>query len=237
MAYDPREYWTDRLSRDYTLRGVGHAGYSERYNAWIYRRKARVLGEMLSGLEFEDALDVGSGTGWVVAQLLQRGSRVTGVDVAPPAVERLRAQFPQHTFVRLTLGAEELPFADASFDLATIMDVAYHVTDDAQWAAAISEIARVLRPGGRLIATDGFGRADDSQAAHVRFRGLGTWETLGREVGLGLDRVAPLYRWLSRPRRALFWLPSSVRGPLEYAMETAVPREPHLRCARFERQA
>ncbi|HEX6391741.1 MAG TPA: class I SAM-dependent methyltransferase, partial [Solirubrobacteraceae bacterium] len=159
MSYRAEEYWTDRLGRDCSLRGVGHASYSERYNAWVYRTKGRVLDELLSGVPFADALDIGSGTGWVTEQLARRGAAVTGVDVAAPAVEHLRRRFPELTFVRLTVGDEPLPFPDASFDVVTMMDVAYHITDDARWANALGEIARVVRPGGRVVATDAFGAA------------------------------------------------------------------------------
>jgi SAM-dependent methyltransferase len=238
MPYRAEEYWTDRLSRDCSLRGVGHASYSRRYNAWIYRTKGRVLSDLLSGVPFAEALDIGSGTGWVTEQLARRGAAVTGIDVAEPAVEYLRHQFPDETFVRLTVGDQLLPFSDDTFDLVTMMDVAYHITNDEKWANALTEIARVLRPGGIFVATDSFGAADDSQSEHVRFRALRTWEAFGDRLGLELDRVVPLYRWLSRPRKAsaLFWMPSALRGPVEYVLERTVPRAPHLRCARFSRR-
>src|SRR5690349_10430675 len=88
--YEPARYWTDRLAGDYSLRGTGHLAYSARYNRWIYRVKRRALRRGLRGSAAgARALDLGSGTGWVVEQLLDRGLRVDGCDIAANAVAEL----------------------------------------------------------------------------------------------------------------------------------------------------
>jgi SAM-dependent methyltransferase len=134
---------------------------------------------------------------------------------------------------RCELGIDSLPRPDAAFSLVTMIDVAYHITDDDQWSRALREVARVLRAGGALIATDGFGTADVPAEAHVRFRSTATWEAAVEEVDLRLRFVRPLYGWLSRGRRSsrLVVLPDGLRGALEYTLEHALPRPAHLRCA------
>jgi SAM-dependent methyltransferase len=90
-------------------------------------------------------LDVGAGTGGVLAGLSTRGD-VWGVElnesgaryVAGRGLPVVRARLPN------------LPFADASFDLAVSLDVFEHIDND---VAAMADVRRVLRPGGRLIAT------------------------------------------------------------------------------------
>jgi len=90
-------------------------------------------------------LDAGCGTGYNLVDLARRG-RAVGIDLSPEAVafwreRRVRA-------VRASL--LRLPFPDATFDVVTSFDVIYHawVTDDRR---AVSEMARVLRPGGLML--------------------------------------------------------------------------------------
>jgi SAM-dependent methyltransferase len=237
-AYRPAEYWTNRLGRDFSLRGVGHVGYTERYNEWMYRQKRyalrRILQSRRGGVR---ALVVGSGIGWVVNELLAVGYDVAGCDISPLAVERLSARFPGRSFAVHALGAGALPHADASFDVVTILDVTYHVVDDELWSRGLAELARVLRPGGHLVVIDRFGGEAEDKAAHVRFRSRAQWEAAGAAVGLSLEDVIPVYRWLSRDhdRGLLRRLPGAVRGAVELGLERVVPREPHMRAARFVR--
>jgi SAM-dependent methyltransferase len=240
QSYDPRDYWSQRLSDEFTLRGVGHLSYSEAYNRWLYRHKARVLGRALAGVApGARALDVGSGVGWVVEQLAGHGLQVDGSDIADVAVERLRQRFPGSRFFRVTVGTEPLPVPDATYDVVTLLDVAYHITDDALWRAAIDDIARVLRPGGRLIVTDFLGETTRQVACHVRLRGLPDWRSAAAAAGLTVDAVEPLHQWLSRDRDSsvLRPLPDRVRGGVEYVLESVLPREPLLRWARLTRPA
>jgi SAM-dependent methyltransferase len=236
--YEPEEYWSKRLERDFNLRGTGHIAYSERYNAWLYRRKARALRRALEGdRRGTRALDAGSGVGWVVAELLRVGARVEGFDIAELAVDRLRIDFPEANFFRLTLGAEPIPRPNQSYDVITAMDVLYHITDDVSWTNAVEELGRVLRFGGKLIVSDGLGATDETVAEHVRLRSRERWNHAASRAGLELTALDPLYRWLSRPQRSLLSrLPDGLRGALEYGLEYGLPRRPHMRCAVFCRR-
>jgi SAM-dependent methyltransferase len=237
-AYRPAEYWSSRLGRDFSLRGVGHVGYSERYNEWMYRQKRYALRRILPARTGAvRALDVGSGVGWVVNELVAAGYDVEGCDISPMAVERLEARFPGRSFFTHALGDGALPRDDASFDVVTILDVTYHIVDDSLWARGLGELARVLRTGGHLVVIDRFGDEDEDKAAHVRFRSRRLWESAGAEVGLRLEEVIPVYRWLSRDHDEglLRRLPGVVRGAVELGLERTVPRTPHMRAARFVR--
>lgn len=239
--YEPTEYWSDRLRGELGLRATGHWVYSEAYNRWLYRAKRRALTKALAGVgPGFAALDVGSGTGWVVAQLLERGATVDGSDIAEPAVAALQERYPRLTFFELTIGTDRVPGPDASYDVVTAMDVLYHVTDDANWLGAVRELTRVLRPGGRLVVTDGLDSTDRDPAPHVRFRSIGRWLQAANDAGLELDQSGPLFRWLSRSRHetpGFRRLPDSVRGPVEYALELSAPRRPHMRWAAFVKRA
>jgi len=230
------DYWSERLSANCSLRGTGHISYSEGYNRWLYRAKRHALRRALRGVRppFR-ALDVGSGVGWVVQELITRGADVDGCDIAEVAVVGLRERFPKATFFQATLGASPLPASDRSYDVITLLDVAYHITEDAAWCAGVGDLGRLLRPGGRLVVSDGLGLETRAPASHVRFRSRREWELAAASAGLRLLRVDPYFRWLSRDRTAsrLATLPDGWRGAIEYGLERIAPMTPHMRCAVF----
>ena len=237
--YRAKEYWDTRLGHAPGLRGVGHIGYGDPYNQWVYRRKGNVLARAfaMAGVESDTsdltALDVGSGTGWVIEQLLQRTPKVSGVEITDVALGRLRARFPQLTLEQVEVGKDPLPFPSSSFDVVTMMDVSYHVVDDAALRYAVKEIARVLKVGGSLIITDRLGDSDEDVAEHVRMRSRRFWSEVGSAEGLQLRSVDSCYRWLSRSREESWMrlLPQRVRGAIEYTLDRTLPNPPHLRLA------
>jgi SAM-dependent methyltransferase len=95
------------------------------------------------------ALDVGCGTGEFTAAMAQAGASAVGVDVAEAALERARARHPTLDF-RLVPIDGPLPLEDNAFELAWASEVIEHVADTARW---LSEVRRVLAPGGRLLVT------------------------------------------------------------------------------------
>ena len=115
-----------------------------------------------------EILDAGCGSGGMT-RYLSRFGRVTGIDLAPEALDLARKR-KLSRLARSSVGAT--PFLDASFDVVTSFDVLYHlnVRDD---SAALEEIHRVLRPGGialiRLPAFDWIRGAHD-EVVHTRHR-------------------------------------------------------------------
>ncbi len=95
------------------------------------------------------ALDVGCGDGRFSAVLAEAGAQVIGADVAQAALDRATAHHPGLDF-RLIAIDEPLPFDDCQFDLVWASEVVEHVSDTARW---MSEVRRVLAPGGRLLLT------------------------------------------------------------------------------------
>jgi SAM-dependent methyltransferase len=98
-------------------------------------------------------LEIGCGTGQNL-QLLNAldPARVVGIDLSPIALEFARKACPNCDLVRADLN-RELPFADQSFEVATIFNVLYH-----RWVESelftLREARRVLRPGGLLLVTE-----------------------------------------------------------------------------------
>jgi demethylmenaquinone methyltransferase/2-methoxy-6-polyprenyl-1,4-benzoquinol methylase len=147
-------------------------------------RWRRALVNALAPAPGERVLDVATGTGMVAAELLARGCSVVGIDQSAEMLAVARARFPGATGGRgshASCGgsnasgwgnasgwerhsgddasrvlwvegqAEELPFPDASFDALTFTYLLRYVDDP---AATMRELARVIRPGGRIASLE-----------------------------------------------------------------------------------
>jgi SAM-dependent methyltransferase len=110
------------------------------------RRRAFLLGSARPG---ERVLDIGCGSGEFTAALAAAGADVIGADVAEAALNRARERDPGLRFVRVPLDGP-LPFEDCSFELVWAGEVIEHIADTGPW---LSELRRVLAPGGRLLVT------------------------------------------------------------------------------------
>jgi ubiquinone/menaquinone biosynthesis C-methylase UbiE len=104
-----------------------------------------ILDRLAPGL----ALDVACGTGRHARFLGARGHRVVGVDASPEMLREARAKTSGVGVVTASL--LELPLLPAAFDAAVCALALTHVDDLPQ---AVSELARVVRPGGRIVISD-----------------------------------------------------------------------------------
>ncbi|MFD4509283.1 class I SAM-dependent methyltransferase [Streptomyces sp. NPDC058457] len=114
----------------------------------------------LGGAEPGDrVLDVGCGTGYLtrcMAARVGRNGAVTGVDPSPPVLEyaRRRKQRPGSAPCTYREGiAESLDLPDSSFDTVVTSLLLHHLPEDLR-PAALREMYRVLRPGGRLLVVE-----------------------------------------------------------------------------------
>jgi ubiquinone/menaquinone biosynthesis C-methylase UbiE len=110
------------------------------------RRRAFLLGEAADG---ERALDLGCGAGDFTAELARAEVQAVGADVAQAAIARASRRHPGVEF-RVVPFDGPLPFDDGAFELVWASEVIEHVADTAMW---LSEVRRVLVPGGRLLVT------------------------------------------------------------------------------------
>jgi demethylmenaquinone methyltransferase/2-methoxy-6-polyprenyl-1,4-benzoquinol methylase len=136
------------------------------------------------------ALDLACGTGDIAFAIAARGARVVGLDVTPRMIalaQEKRAAGERTSFLVGDMMA--LPFPDASFDLVT---TGYGLRNVPVLEPAVKEIARVLRPGGRLLSLD-FNRPDN---AIVRGVYLAYLHVVGGALGWALHRDADTYRYI-----------------------------------------
>lgn len=169
------------------------------YGYWKNRGRAHHRAQEVDALRLENLrdkriLEVGCGAG-VNLLSLQRCAEVVGIDVEPlylqvtPVLARLEG-LPNPR--RLCAQAEHLPFEDRSFDVALFFGSLPYM----QIELALREVARVLRPGGRIVAI----QSDLAQVLTLRAgrRGWGMLRpgVLLRELRAGLGMA--FYPWLGR---------------------------------------
>lgn len=162
----------------------------------LWRR--RVVRELLSGRP-ERILDMATGTGDLAIDLARRipGAQVTGVDLSERMLAEARRKVTARGLAeRVTLqqgDAERLAAADASFDAVT---VAFGVRNFGDLHAGLCELARVLRPGGRIVILE------FSRPRNRLFRALYEFYSF---------RILPLIGGaVSHDRQAYDYLPASV---------------------------
>jgi SAM-dependent methyltransferase len=93
-------------------------------------------------------LDAGCGAGLLALLAGLRGARVTALDASAALLDIARARLPEADVREGDL--EALPFADAAFDSVTAVNSVFYAAD---MGAAMRELARVVRPGGRVVVT------------------------------------------------------------------------------------
>lgn len=112
------------------------------YHRWLDERTVALLDPLVAGRE---VLEVGCGTGLLLHEVNRRARRAVGVDLSPGMLEGARRRgLDVHEG-----SATALPFADGSFDVAYSFKVLAHVPD---LGKAFAEMARVVRPGGHVVA-------------------------------------------------------------------------------------
>jgi SAM-dependent methyltransferase len=135
------------------------------YKRWFYQRRFEAVMEALGAQPRDEVLEIGCGSGYYTRALVQLGAHVTATDLAPAYVKQARALAPEADF--RVEDAQELSFADASFDRVLMTEVIEHVQDPAM---AIREAHRVLRQEGVLALSTPSRRAPMNVAYALKRR-------------------------------------------------------------------
>jgi len=159
-GFQKRHY--DDLAR--TRRGTRYGlscGYDDRFDPALLERRpllrrawTRLLDRIFGSSSVGSLLDLGSGTGYYWPLLARRCDRLVGVDVSRGMLEAGRRHRARHGDELHQVVAGEgarLPFATGSFDAALAVDSLHHA---GELGPLVSELGRVLRPGGTFAAVE-----------------------------------------------------------------------------------
>jgi demethylmenaquinone methyltransferase/2-methoxy-6-polyprenyl-1,4-benzoquinol methylase len=177
----------DRIAGVYdVMNSVMTAGLHHRW-----RERAADLARVGPGSR---ALDVATGTGDLALALAARGAEVVGSDFSDGMLDRARAKAAGRVGVRFEhADALALPYADGSFDAAT---VGFGARNFGDLERGLAEMVRVVRPGGRVVILE---------------ITTPTRPPLSTFFSLWFDRVVPLLGRLAADPEAYEYLPRSVK--------------------------
>ncbi len=179
-----------------------HDGAAETYDAkWgidygeIGRSQTLMKAEKVFGKPvptFENALEIGAGTGYLSLNLMQAGviNKLTATDISPGMLEALAANAKNLGLASRVktkpVDAEKLPFKDNSFDLVFGHAILHHIPDLDQ---AFREFHRVLKPGGKIFFAGEPSRRGDQLAQYPKrfaMRAAPAWR-----AALRIEKAAP----------------------------------------------
>ena len=146
------EPWSNPLIYSEDTVTAGYAEWAATYDNPgnpILLAEEPVVHEILARYPIGAALDAACGTGRHTEYLASLGHEVTGIDSTPEMLELAAAKVPEAKFQTADITA--IPFDDGHFDLAVC---ALALTHSPNVSGPISELTRVLRPGGRLVISD-----------------------------------------------------------------------------------
>ena len=138
----------EHYDRQYAEGGFGYESQRETWKAWVADHYVREF-DLQPG---ERLLDVGCGDGFWTGLFAEAGLVATGMDLSPGGIEIARHAHPGVEFV--VGNAEELPFADESFEIVFCRAISHLSRRDLATpgsARLLSGMTRVLRPGGLLL--------------------------------------------------------------------------------------
>jgi SAM-dependent methyltransferase len=152
---DIRDFWDAHPCGDHQVESLkaDYEAFFQRYDEFRYSREGHIL-RRLDAIDFKGkrVLEIGLGQGADSEQIIRRGAIWSGLDLTPESVERVstRLRLRGLPYERLECGsALAIPFDDNHFDMVFSHGVLHHIPNV---RTAQQEIARVLKPDGRLVA-------------------------------------------------------------------------------------
>ncbi len=183
----------------------------------------------------DDMLDMACGGGLIVCAFAPHVRQATGIDLTPAMLERASAFAAQKQLDNVAWrqgDVRSLPWPDASFDIVVTRFSLHHFPDP---LAALREMVRVCRPGGRIVVVDMYASADKAKAA--AWNRLEVMRDPSHVRALTLEELTGLFgrAGLSRPEVVLYELRGDVQGLL--ARSFPLPGDTEKITALFEAQA
>jgi ubiquinone/menaquinone biosynthesis C-methylase UbiE/catechol 2,3-dioxygenase-like lactoylglutathione lyase family enzyme len=194
------------------------------------------LVELAAPLLTDRALDVSTGGGHTALALAAHVAMMTASDLTPRMLAAARDFLAASGVTNadfVIADAERLPFLDASFDLVTVRIAPHHY---ASLPTAVREMARVLKPGGRLLVVDNIAPKDPTldeldnrwetwrDPSHVRNYTVSEWRSQLEAAGLNITEAELMRKtYVFAPWVERMQMPAAERAMLEADMIAAPP--------------
>jgi ubiquinone/menaquinone biosynthesis C-methylase UbiE len=145
----------DQHAGDYSAVMDSTVGWTGQDHDFFNASKARLL-TRLARAQFGDigkiqAIDIGCGVGLIDRFLVPSIPNLHGIDVSAQSIERAQRNCPEASF--RSFDGKHIPYADGAFDMAIATCVMHHVPPQ-DWPAFMTEMARVLKPGGLAVVIE-----------------------------------------------------------------------------------
>lgn len=190
---------------------------AESYAKSVSHKKGADLNVLLDNLNLNSsmkAVDLATGTGFTAVALADRVSEVVAYDATPEMLNearKLSEEMKLDNLQFITGDVMEMPFEDNSFEIATCRRAAHHFTDMNKF---LSEVYRILKPGGKLGVSDMIRPEKDSEnifntleivrdSSHIGALTIPTWKEILADAGLEVESMVTseelytLEKWLS----------------------------------------
>jgi len=219
-----RRYWTDNVNTTQFWTGdprqIGSPEFYDTVGDFIrnnYEHRYRLIAREAAKYPGGRLLEIGCGAGWESVAWAQAGMQVSSIDLSEAALELAKGNMAHHHLkADLKWGnAEELPFADNTFDIVASFGV-LHQTQSTE--RAVAEVKRVLKSGGEAAIT-----------LYYKYSWKILLTQLGRVNFEFSHEDAPITRLYNKKElRALFADFSKVEVFLDYTRATRSPRKGFL---------
>jgi len=204
MKYEPKDYWEQRLAKDFSLSGVGYLGLGKTLNKWRYRAMERnvdwIFNKHALNIRNKRILDIGCGTGfWIDYYLRKGGKDITGVDITEIAVDSLKKRYRNLKFYRADI-TKEIPVKD-KFDITFAFEVLHHIVNERDFDNAIENIREMSKKDSYILISDNFLRKyrPPTKDTHSFSRTYDRYKKELEKNGIEIIDRAPIFYFLNQP--------------------------------------
>ena len=209
-GYEAKSYWSQRLSADFSLVGVGYRKFGAAFNRWQYKGYLRNLrwAEQRFGFDLgvDRILECGFGTGFFLDYYHRRGNKTfSGIDLTAISVENISQRYPSQDFRQADLGGNALELG-TTFDIVTAFAVLLHITDDPMVEQAVANLCH--HSHNFVLITDFFPgqRFERGASSHNVVRSYDEYARQLDKNGFEVAGMVPVFAFLSAPRPTnKFW--------------------------------
>jgi 2-polyprenyl-3-methyl-5-hydroxy-6-metoxy-1,4-benzoquinol methylase len=190
------EFWDQRHRAHDELLSGGDVSLDHATNELFYAlrlgRLIDVIGTATASAAPWRVLDAGCGKGYFARAMARFGHRVDGIDSSAAAIEECRQQAAgSENYAVSTLADWQPPYL---YDVVYSVDVLFHIMDDSAWERSLSNLAALVRLGGRLVVSDHGTDADRLWGTYQVTRAASRYGLLLVPSGFRVDGFVP-YRF------------------------------------------